>query len=310
MFDLDESLDLALQAVYSSDKYDKIRELLDNLVVLNNVLLNDVDLDIVEMVNELSETLATNEDDDSLADSLEAILYSYLIEYLREYGIYLNEDNNIGIVKLIDIVGVIKQLYTPDPSTLESMIEDIDPNGKDDNNMHLADIIASRTTYRSTELVDDIDAVDPKFFTKLIVFYQKEISRSTVKLDKEITDIIAAMSKIDTSLLETNIIRSITMYGYNPASFEVMKDNLYKSISSIDKHSYRDIALEIAATIFIAIDTRGKRVELSDDILNLSWADNLYPSTDNRAGSIVIKDEYNKLIDAMVSRIPVVTRNR
>lgn len=310
MFDLDESLDLALQAVYSSDKYDKIRELLDNIVVLNNVLLNDVDLDIVEMVNELSETLATNEDDDDLADSLESILYSYLIDYLKEYGIYLNEDNNIGIVKLIDIVGVIKQLYTPDASTLENMIEDVDPNGKDDNEMHLADIIASRTTYRSTELVDDIDAVDPKFFTKLIVFYQKEMSRSTVKLDKEITDIIAAMAKIDNALLETNIIRSITMYGYNPASFEAMKDSLYKSISSIDKHSYRDIALEIAATIFIATDTRGKRVELNDDILNLSWADNLYPSTDNRAGSIVIKDEYNKLIDAMVSRIPVVTRNR
>ena len=310
MFDLDESLDLALQAVYSSDKYDKIRELLDNIVVLNNVLLNDVDLDIVEMVNELSETLATNEDDDSLADSFDNILYSYLIDYLREYGIYLNEDNNLGIVKLIDIVDVIKQLYSPDTSTLESMIEDVDPTGKDDNEMHLADIIASRTTYRSTELVDDIDAVDPKFFTKLIVFYQKEMSRSTVKLDKEITDIIAAMSKIDNALLETNIIRSITMYGYNPASFEVMKDNLYKSISSIDKHSYRDIALEIAATIFIATDTRGKRVELNDDILNLSWADNLYPSTDNRAGSIVIKDEYNKLIDAMVSRIPVVTRNR
>lgn len=310
MFDLDENLDLALQAVYSSDKYDKIRELLDNIVVLNNVLLNDVDLDIVEMVNELSETLATNEDDDSLADSFDNILYNYLIDYLREYGVYLNEDNNIGIVKLIDIVGVIKQLYTPDLSTLEAMIEDIDPNGKDDNEMHLADIIASRTTYRSTEIVDDIDAVDPKFFTKLIVFYQKEMSRSTVRLDKEITDIIAAMSKIDNALLETNIIRSITMYGYNPATFEVMKDNLYKSISSIDKHSYRDIALEIAATIFIATDTRGKRVELNDDILNLSWADNLYPSTDNRAGSIVIKDEYNKLIDAMVSRIPVVTRNR
>ena len=207
-------------------------------------------------------------------------------------------------------MGVIKQLYSPDTSTLEDMIEDVDPTGKDDNEMHLADIIASRTTYRSTEIVDDIDAVDPKFFTKLIVFYQKEISRSTVKLDKEITDIIAAMSKIDNALLETNIIRSITMYGYNPASFEVMKDSLYKSISSIDKHSYRDIALEIAATIFIATDTRGKRVELSDDLLNLSWADNLYPSTDNRAGSIVIKDEYNKLIDAMVSRIPVVTRNR
>lgn len=310
MFDLDESLDLALQAVYSSDKYDKIRELLDNIVVLNNVLLNDVDLDIVEMVNELSETLATNEDDDTLADTLESILYNYLIEYLREYGIYLNEDNNIGIVKLIDIVGVIKQLYTPDTSTLEAMIEDVDPNGKDDNEMHLADIIASRTTYRSTELVDDIDAVDPKFFTKLIVFYQKEMSRSTVKLDKKITDIIAAMANIDSSLLETNLIRSITMYGYNPATFEVMKDGLYKSISSIDKHSYRDIALEIAATIFIATDTRGKRVELNDDILNLSWADNLYPSTDNRAGSIVIKDEYNKLIDAMVSRIPVTTRNR
>ena len=310
MFDLDESLDLALQAVYSSDKYDRIRELLDNIVVLNNVLLNDVDLDIVEMVNELSETLATNEDDDSLADSFDNILYSYLIDYLREYGIYLNEDNNIGIVKLIDIVGVIKQLYTPDTTTLEDMIEDVDPTGKDDNEMHLADIIVSRTIYRSTEIVDDIDAVDPKFFTKLIVFYQKEISRSTVKLDKEITDIIAAMSKIDNALLETNIIRSITMYGYNPASFEAMKDSLYKSISSIDKHSYRDIALEIAATIFIATDTRGKRVELSDDILNLSWADNLYPSTDNRAGSIVIKDEYNKLIDAMVSRIPVVTRNR
>ena len=310
MFDLDESLDLALQAVYSSDKYDKVRELLDNIVVLNNVLLNDVDLDIVEMVNELSETLATNEDDDSLADSFDNILYSYLIDYLREYGIYLNEDNNIGIVKLIDIVDVIKQLYSPDTSTLEAMIEDVDPTGKDDNEMHLADIIASRTTYRSTELVDDIDAVDPKFFTKLIVFYQKEMSRSTVKLDKEITDIIAGMSKIDNALLETNIIRSITMYGYNPARFEVMKDSLYKSISSIDKHSYRDIALEIAATIFIATDTRGKRVELSDDILNLSWADNLYPSTDNRAGSIVIKDEYNKLIDAMVSRIPVVTRNR
>lgn len=310
MFDLDESLDLALQAVYSSDKYDRIRELLDNIVVLNNVLLNDVDLDIVEMVNELSETLATNEDDDSLADSFDNILYSYLIDYHREYGIYLNEDNNIGIVKLIDIVGVIKQLYTPDTTTLEAMIEEIDPTGKDDNEMQLADIIASRTTYRSTELVDDIDAVDPKFFTKLIVFYQKEISRSTVKLDKEITDIIAAMSKIDNALLETNIIRSITMYGYNPASFEAMKDSLYKSISSIDKHSYRDIALEIAATIFIATDTRGKRVELSDDLLNLSWADNLYPSTDNRAGSIVIKDEYNKLIDAMVSRIPVVTRNR
>lgn len=310
MFDLDESLDLALQAVYSSDKYDKIRELLDNIVVLNNVLLNDVDLDIVEMVNELSETLATNEDDDSLADSFDSIFYSYLIDYLREYGIYLNEDNNIGIVTLIDIVGVIKQLYTPDTTTLEAMIEDVDPTGKDDNEMHLADIIASRTTYRSTELVDDIDAVDPKFFTKLIVFYQKEISRSTVKLEKEITDIIAAMFKIDNALLETNIIRSITMYGYNPASFEAMKDSLYKSISSIDKHSYRDIALEIAATIFIATDTRGKRVELNDDILNLSWADNLYPSTDNRAGSIVIKDEYNKLIDAMVSRIPVVTRNR
>ena len=262
------------------------------------------------MVNELSETLATNEDDDNLADSFDNILYNYLIDYLREYGIYLNEDNNIGIVKLIDIVVVIKQLYTPDTTTLEAMIEEVDPTGKDDNEMHLADIIASRTTYRSTELVDDIDAVDPKFFTKLIVFYQKEISRSTVKLDKEITEIIAAMSKIDNALLETNIIRSITMYGYNPASFEVMKDSLYKSISSIDKHSYRDIALEIAATIFIASDTRGKRVELSDDILNLSWADNLYPSTDNRAGSIVIKDEYNKLIDAMVSRIPVVTRNR
>lgn len=310
MFDLDESLDLALQAVYSSDKYDRIRELLDNIVVLNNVLLNDVDLDIVEMVNELSETLATNEDDDSLADSFDNVLYSYLIDYLREYGIYLNEDNDIGIVKLIDVVDVIKQLYSPDTTTLEAMIEDVDPTGKDDNEMHLADIIASRTTYRSTELVDDIDAVDPKFFTKLIVFYQKEISRSTVKLDKEITDIIASMSKIDNALLETNIIRSITMYGYNPASFEAMKDSLYKSISSIDKHSYRDIALEIAATIFIATDTRGKRVELSDDILNLSWADNLYPSTDNRAGSIVIKDEYNKLIDAMVSRIPVVTRNR
>ena len=83
MFDLDESLDLALQAVYSSDKYDRIRELLDNIVVLNNVLLNDVDLDIVEMVNELSETVATNEDDDSLADSFDNVLYRYLIYYHR-----------------------------------------------------------------------------------------------------------------------------------------------------------------------------------------------------------------------------------
>lgn len=307
-FTLNETLDKCLVTILEDNKYHKLLTLFSNLNKLNNELTNNVDIDIENLEETLLMLFRTTEDTDNVMLGIDSILKDELLPYLQLYGIYFNQDEDIPLYLILDIVDMLVYLYSLDVTIIPQHIELLTVSMEDDNITTFLKLFKYYSNREITSLYMLFLHIDDIFYKQYIELFNKNLEASTIEIDQLTLDIINGLNSIDERFSNTKIIRYISKYGYIPTTFDKLKDNLYRDISSPDITSYDDIVFEIIAVLYLATDTRGKKIELTDDVINISWTNDLFGNIDNKTGEQYILEQYNTLQETVNIRMLNVTK--
>ena len=314
MYQLPERLHEGLLIVLGDQNFMKLTDLLEDLYTLNNVFLNDIDFNFDELEEDLANAFdyETGEEDDIIYYVYNKLHYS-LASYLKQYGITFVETEEPLVYFFIDLIHVLRVLYTIDNNLIEEYLDLLEDNLEKDEEETFSYLVSTITERTYNEVIELLEYVSPKFFKRFINFYNKEIDSRTVELSPSIVKLLESISLIDSKYLDTYIVKYISKYGYTPFTFASMEDTLYKVIQDVNytanatlanHRTYEDIAREIVMFYYLAEDTRGTKINILEEI-NLTWADDLYPeqNINGKVGSLIIRDAFTELQSVLLLRM-------
>ena len=279
MYQLPERLHEGLLIVLGDQNFMKLTDLLEDLYTLNNVFLNDIDFNFDELEEDLANAFdyETGEEDDIIYYVYNKLHYS-LASYLKQYGITFVETEEPLVYFFIDLIHVLRVLYTIDNNLIEEYLD---------------------------LLEDNLEKDEEETFSYLV-------STITERTYNEVIELLEYVSLIDSKYLDTYIVKYISKYGYTPFTFASMEDTLYKVIQDVNytanatlanHRTYEDIAREIVMFYYLAEDTRGTKINILEEI-NLTWADDLYPeqNINGKVGSLIIRAAFTELQSVLLLR--------
>lgn len=320
-YTLPTELSDVIEAVFPEEKYKLLLSVLEDLESINVNILNDIELfkykffNFMELEEDLSNTiLEYGELEENLHYVIDRSIRLNIISYLESMGIIFTKDNDeeITLRFLSLLVDSLEKIITVDESLTEDYLELLDLSLERDEVEQFSELITYFNPFPYVKILELVDYVNPDIFKIFSTYLTNKINLSTNKIEPIVIKIISDLENIDKELSNTYLVNRLLRYGYIETTFENYRDDIYKVISSAAYNSTsptpEKIANEFAVGLWLAVDTRGKDIEITDELINLSWIDDILPATDNVASSIKVKELITKVHNVLNLRMSNVSQ--
>lgn len=282
----DRNFKLLLETVNSIDKLNMV----EGLPIIN---LESLEEEIINIIVENEEEAGSN-----LGAYVLTRISNILKTKLYMYGITLEDSPNLHVT--INIVfNTLNTIYDLEVYCLEeikSLIEDqeytyVDTFGK---------LCSIYNNVSETTMIEATKAVSIDFFDDLRKYILAKENTHNKELNMTVLD---QLSTLDNKYKKTGIYSDLIKDGYTDSPISTYLDNMYNYIDSYGE-DIEKIAYEVAATLYIAIDTRFNLMDALDVNFNIDSIEllnnnnvNLSETSDN------ILNYINKLLTELESRI-------
>ena len=155
MYQLPERLHEGLLIVLGDQNFMKLTDLLEDLYTLNNVFLNDIDFNFDELEEDLANAFdyETGEEDDIIYYVYNKLHY-LLASYLKQYGITFVETEEPLVYFFIDLIHVLRVLYTIDNNLIEEYLDLLEDNLEKDEEETFSYLVSTITERTYNEVID------------------------------------------------------------------------------------------------------------------------------------------------------------
>ena len=320
-YTLPTELSDVIESVFPEEKYQLLLSVIEDLESINVNILNDIELfkykffNFMELEEDLSSTIFDySELEENLHYVIDRSIRLNIISYLESMGIIFSkdEDEEISLRFLSLIIDSLEKIITVDESLTEDYLELLDLSLERDEVEQFSELITYFNPFPYVKILELVDYVSPDIFKILSTYLTNKINLITNKIEPIVAKIFADLENIDVELTKTYLVNRILRYGYTETTFDNYLDDIYKVISSAAYNSTsptpEKIANEFAVGLWLAVDTRGKEIEINDELINLSWVDDILPATDNVASSIKVKELIAKVHNVLNLRMSNVSQ--
>lgn len=299
-YELDHLLEEYLKTVLTNINYSYVVSTFNKVNFLNTIPgLPVIDLDNIE--NALNNIISENEESASYNIGM-VILNSFSNLFkveLYKYGITIDVDFTTGHKLVYQCFNTIYTVYDLEYELLEEikfLINDTDL----DYSETFAKLVSLYNNVSETELIENILDVNVDFFDSI----KEYITKKEINLIKgsDMT-VLEQLATLDSKYRRTGIYNTLYKEGYSEAPINSYIDEMYGFIDSYNSDITR-IAYEVAATLFIASDTRYKLMDALDVNFNIDAIKLVASNNLNISDTIdSITELINKLLTELEERI-------
>lgn len=221
-----------------------------------------IELDVLELeIREIITKYEESSNDDTINLIINKII-SYVIKELYKHSITLNNDIRLSdLDKVLETLVIILNL---DPELVDSVVSELETEANEDVTMAFVSILTSYTDLTLTSCLDVVEHVGYDFKETIIDYLEK---KKVMRADTSDYNFIVKLINLDSDYGKTYIIKDYIKDGYEDTSIEFSIDEMYENITKY-KNNKNLIAHEIAATLFLANDTRNSLFDSLEKYIN------------------------------------------
>lgn len=254
VYQLDDIVFDFLNNVASKDKFKALRNIINNINLLNSLPDFDIEYDLNELESKIIDIIQQTGDNTDKVTLITETIKSEAISYIENIGIILIEDRDeIYLYHISNILFGLYNMFNANVTGAEFIIESL----RDENNdmeVNIAELLEEYTSIRFTEYVDIVEDVKDTLVTYMLSYFSNVLKNYDPKLDDETNNGIKKLLKVDLNFNKTDVVKDMLRLGLKPNLFANNLNNLYfnlnKYADDIDMVPY-----EIAATLFLCDDS-------------------------------------------------------
>lgn len=254
VYQLDDIVFDFLNNVASKDKFKALRNIINNINLLNSLPDFDIEYDLNELESKIIDIIQQTGDNTDKVTLITETIKSEAISYIENIGIILIEDRDeIYLYHISNILFGLYNMFNANVTGAEFIIESL----RDENNdmeVNIAELLEEYTSIRFTEYVDIVEDVKDTLVTYMLSYFSNVLKNYDPKLDEETNNGIKKLLKVDLNFNKTDVVKDMLRLGLKPNLFANNLNNLYfnlnKYADDIDMVPY-----EIAATLFLCDDS-------------------------------------------------------
>lgn len=264
-YDIDEYLSMFLGSLFSEYKQRRIKDMFNLLYNYNMIIGNGNTISLPALEQALINVVVfIDSENDTKATRIENHLKEYVIEYFKNYGIYITHESELySVVMLLD---AYYTLLTIDKELVDCAIIKIEARENVDSDvMLLSDILSEYCDLTEYEIATLIEDVNEDFFSKLEAYYGGRHTLDDTS-NNETTNYIHKFLKADALFMDTDVVKDLITNGYRD---KVIADYLPSVYVSMERNPVlQSMAYEITAAYYLATDTRNNMLNTIHDSFN------------------------------------------
>lgn len=270
-FELDEVIEELISNTLTRIKRDRIRDIIARLNAMNYLTNLDVNFDLNDLEERLTDVMYEHEDDstDALGDIVLSTFMDFTAECISDLGITLHEDSKLS--DILDVLNSLYTVYTLDAVVIPEIINILADNTRDDVEL-LVDVLDDFTVMDTGRLFKVIDDVDNGTLDKLKEYLEYKLFLKNDDIDEEVKKNIEYLLKADTMFGSTSIVAKYVA-GEEFDSLGDAKVALYKVLETLGEN-INLVPYEIAATLYLLNDEKEELSTLYSeeiDLVIISW---------------------------------------
>lgn len=270
-FELDEVIEELISNTLTRIKRDRIRDIIARLNAMNYLTNLDVNFDLNDLEERLTDVMYEHEDDstDALGDIVLSTFMDFTAECISDLGITLHEDSKLS--DILDVLNSLYTVYTIDAVVIPEIINILADNTRDDVEL-LVDVLDDFTVMDTGRLFKVIDDVDNGTLDKLKEYLEYKLFLKNDDIDEEVKKNIEYLLKADTMFGSTSIVAKYVA-GEEFDSLGDAKVALYKVLETLGEN-INLVPYEIAATLYLLNDEKEELSTLYSeeiDLVIISW---------------------------------------
>lgn len=264
-YEIDEYLSMFLGSLFSEYKQRRVKDMFNLLYNYNMIIGNGNTVSLPALEQALINVVVfIDSENDTKATRIENHLKEYVIEYFKNYGIYITHESELySVVMLLD---AYYTLLTIDKELVDCAIIKIEARENVDSDvMLLSDMLSEYcdlTEYEITTLIED---VNEDFFSKLEAYYGGRHTLDDTS-NNETTNYIHKFLKADALFMDTDVVKDLITNGYRDKAIADYLPSVYMSIER--NPTLQSMAYEITAAYYLATDTRNNMLNTIHDSFN------------------------------------------
>lgn len=272
VYQLDDIVFDFLNNVASKDKFKALRNIINNINLLNSLPDFDIEYDLNELESNIIGIIQQTGDNTDKVTLITETIKSEAISYIENIGIILIEDRDeIYLYHISNILFGLYNMFNANVTGAEFIIESL----RDENNdmeVNIAELLEEYTSIRFTEYVDIVEDVKDTLVTYMLSYFSNVLKNYDPKLDEETNNGIKKLLKVDLNFNKTDVVKDMLRLGLKPNLFANNLNNLYfnlnKYADDIDMVPY-----EIAATLFLCDDSENHMLVYLEEEVQLELID-------------------------------------
>lgn len=270
-FELDEVIEELISNTLTRIKRDRVRDIIARLNAMNYLTNLDVNFDLNDLEERLTDVMYEHEDDstDALGDIVLSTFMDFTAECISDLGITLHEDSKLS--DILDVLNSLYTVYTLDAVVIPEIINILADNTRDDVEL-LVDVLDDFTVMDTGRLFKVIDDVDNGTLDKLKEYLEYKLFLKNDDIDEEVKKNIEYLLKADTMFGSTSIVAKYVA-GEEFDSLGDAKVALYKVLETLGEN-INLVPYEIAATLYLLNDEKEELSTLYSeeiDLVIISW---------------------------------------
>lgn len=270
-FELDEVIEELISNTLTRIKRDRVRDIIARLNAMNYLTNLDVNFDLNDLEERLTDVMYEHEDDskDALGDIVLSTFMDFTAECISDLGITLHEDSKLS--DILDVLNSLYTVYTLDAVVIPEIINILADNTRDDVEL-LVDVLDDFTVMDTGRLFKVIEDVDNGTLDKLKEYLEYKLFLKNDDIDEEVKKNIEYLLKADTMFGSTSIVAKYVA-GEEFDSLGDAKVALYKVLETLGEN-INLVPYEIAATLYLLNDEKEELSTLYSeeiDLVIISW---------------------------------------
>lgn len=270
-FELDEVIEELISNTLTRIKRDRVRDIIARLNAMNYLTNLDVNFDLNDLEERLTDVMYEHEDDstDALGDIVLSTFMDFTAECISDLGITLHEDSKLS--DILDVLNSLYTVYTLDAVVIPEIINILADNTRDDVEL-LVDVLDDFTVMDTGRLFKVIEDVDNGTLDNLKEYLEYKLFLKNDDIDEEVKKNIEYLLKADTMFGSTSIVAKYVA-GEEFDSLGDAKVALYKVLETLGEN-INLVPYEIAATLYLLNDEKEELSTLYSeeiDLVIISW---------------------------------------